>query len=108
MPKFDPNTPIGGKKGGLKPFKVEFVQHDGEYEYDTESIVWARTSDAADNKARRFRSKWWDEMRPCRDLSGKVDPDAFEEVHGWRVVQLGAVRELKTVGDLVECIGEID
>ena len=107
MPRYNPEQPIGTKKGGLKPFKAQFVQHDGEFEYDTESVVWARTLEAAENKARRFMSTWWFDMRPCRDSSGEKDLNSYEEVHGWRIVELGAVRELVTVDNLVACIGEI-
>ena len=111
MPRYDPGTLIGAMKGGLKPFKAQFVQHDGEFEYDAESVVWARTLAAAENKARRFMSTWWGEndMKPCRDASGKVDPDSYEEkAPGYRIVELGAVRELETIGDLISCIGEIE
>ncbi len=107
MSKYDAEALIGRSKGGKRPFKVNFVQHDGEYEYDAESVIWAMTLEAAENKARRFMSTWWDEMRPCRDASGKKDLDSYEEVHGWRIVELGAVTELVTVGDLISCIGEI-
>ena len=108
MPRYNPGQPIGVKKGGLKPFKAQFVQHDGEFEYDSESIVWARTSKAADNKCRQFMSQWWGDMKPCRDLNGNIDPYKFEEKNGYRIVELGAVRELSTMGDLISCIGEIE
>lgn len=110
MLKYNPEQPIGTKKGGLKPFKARFVQHDGEFEYDAESVVWARTLEAAENKCRWFLRRWWgeNEMKPCRDASGKIDLDSFEEIYSGRVVELGAVRELVTLGDLVQCIGVIE
>ena len=109
MPRYNPEQPIGTKKGGLKPFKAQFVQHDGEFEYDAESVVWARTLEAADNKCRRLMRRWWcNGARPYRHLDGSIDPNRFEEIDGYRILDLGAVRELVTLGDLVQCIGEIE
>ena len=110
MPRYNPEQPIGTKKGGLKPFKAHFTEHDGEHEYHTDGLVWARTWEAALKKARRLLRQWWGEndMKPCRDLSGKIDPDSFEEIYSGRVVVLGTVRELVTLGDLVQCIGVIE
>ncbi|MFA5378600.1 MAG: hypothetical protein WC455_22795 [Dehalococcoidia bacterium] len=110
MPRYNPEQPIGAKKGGLKPFKAHFTEHDGEHEYHSDGLVWARTGEAADNKCRRLMSQWWGEndMKPCRDASGKVDPDSFEDYQSGRIVELGAVRELVTLGDLVQCIGVIE
>ncbi|MDD5547060.1 MAG: hypothetical protein PHO67_07920 [Candidatus Omnitrophica bacterium] len=105
--RYNPDAPIGTKKGGLKPFYVEFIQHDGEYEYDSSGIFWARTSESADNKARKLMKKWWGEgrMHPRRHLDKSVDKDAFEEDSpGYRIVELGRTQELKTVGDIINLI----
>ena len=110
MPKYNPEQPIGAKAGGLKPYRAWIVQHDGEFEYDSEAVIWARTLEAAENKCRRFLRQWWgkNDMKPCLDSFGNVDPDSFEDIQSGRRVELGTLRELVTLGDLVGCIGEIE
>jgi len=105
---YNPDAQIGNRPGGLKPFRAQFVQHDGEFEYDSELVVWARTLEAAENKCRRFMRQWWGNgARPYRDLDGNIDANRFEEKDGYRIVELGAVTEMKTINDLISHIGEI-
>ena len=105
---YNPDAQIGNRPGGLKPFRAQFIQHDGEFEYDSELVVWARTLEAAENKCRRFMRQWWGNgARPYRDLDGNIDANRFEEKDGYRIVELGAVTEMKTINDLISHIGEI-
>ena len=109
MPRYNPDAQIGNRPGGLKPFRAQFVQHDGECEYDSEFFVWARTLEAAENKCRRFMRKWWGDgsTRPFRDLDGNIDANRLEEKDGHRIVELGAVAEIKSINDIISHIGEV-
>jgi hypothetical protein len=45
----------------MKTFKLSFTEYNGEQSYDYSYLIYARTENAATNKAKKFLRHWYDD-----------------------------------------------
>lgn len=92
------------QRKGQKLFFATFLQRDGEFEYDQDSLLFAKNLAAATDKCREQMRHWWDSgMKPVEG-----EEDTYEEgVGGYRIVKLKKLVEVKSIEDIITRVGFI-